>query len=123
MSKIYDKYLELKNKDNTKLYLIKCGKFYIFVDKDCDYINNYIVLKKVLLTKDIYKCGFPIEKADDYLKVFKNQSLNIEVVDNLDLLEHSKTDVIEYIKNINIDDLTPKQALDKLYEIRGLINE
>lgn len=123
MSKIYDKYLELKNKDNSKLYLIKCGRFYIFIDKDCDYINNYVVLKKVLLTKDIYKCGFPVEKKDDYLKVFNNQDLNVEVVDNLELSPNDRNDVIEYIKNINMDDLTPKQALDKLYEIRGIINE
>ncbi|MDD3187302.1 MAG: hypothetical protein PHD02_02375 [Bacilli bacterium] len=123
MSKIYDKYKELKKKDSNKLYLIKCGKFYIFVDKDCDYINNYIVLKKVLLTKDVYKCGFPVEKVEDYLKVFKNQGIDIEVVANLDLVEKNKTDINQYIKNIDIDNLTPKQALDILYEIRGIVNE
>lgn len=30
MSKLYNEYLKLKEKDNNKLYLFKSGKFYIF---------------------------------------------------------------------------------------------
>lgn len=46
MSKIVEKYKELKRADDSKLYLFKSGKFYIFIGEDCDYINEYIVLKK-----------------------------------------------------------------------------
>lgn len=34
MSKLYDKYLELKKKDESKMYLFRCGNFYIFLDED-----------------------------------------------------------------------------------------
>ena len=34
MSKIYEKYLILKQRDDKKLYLFKNGNFYIFL-KDC----------------------------------------------------------------------------------------
>ena len=46
MSKIICKYLELKKQNPKKLYLFKSGKFYIFVGEDCDFINEYVVLKK-----------------------------------------------------------------------------
>lgn len=36
VSKIYAKYLELKEKNPNKLYLFKSGKFYIFIADDCD---------------------------------------------------------------------------------------
>lgn len=77
MSRIYEKYLELKENDNNALYLFRCGNFYIFIADDCDTINEYVVLKKVLFTKDIYKCGFPINSLNDYMRVFNNHKLNV----------------------------------------------
>ena len=89
MSKIYAKYLELKEKDKEKLYLFKSGKFYIFIADDCDAINDYVVLKKVKFTNEVYKCGFPENVLEDYLRVFKNHNLNIELVDNTNLNNNS----------------------------------
>lgn len=82
MSKLIEKYEKLKEKDREKLYLFKCGKFYIFLCDDADYINEYVVLKKTLFTKDKYKCGFPKESLYDYLRVFENHNLNIEIVED-----------------------------------------
>ena len=113
MSKLYNKYLKLKEKDNNKLYLFRSGKFYIFIDKDCDLINEYIVLKKTKLTKDIYKCGFPKESLNSYLRVFKNQKLAIEVIEN----ESIETKLSE----IDIDNITPIDALIKLKELKELL--
>ena len=116
MSKLYSEYLKLKEKDSNKLYLFRSGKFYIFIDKDSDLINEYIVLKKTKLTKEIYKCGFPKESLDSYLRVFKNQKLNIEVIENI-----STDNVIDYIKNIDIDSITPLEALNKLSILKELV--
>ena len=40
MNKIYNEYKRLKLIDSSKLYLFKCGKFYIFIDEDVDIINE-----------------------------------------------------------------------------------
>ena len=40
MSKIYDKYVELKNKDSNKIYLFLCGNFYIVLDSDAIMLNE-----------------------------------------------------------------------------------
>ena len=92
MSKIYEKYLILKQRDDKKLYLFKNGNFYIFLKDDCDYINEYVVLKKTLFTKDIYKCGFPIQSLEQYMHVFHNHKLNVEVIDDYQSI-HLDSDV------------------------------
>lgn len=108
MSKLYDLYLDLKKENNDILYLFKCGKFYIFIDEDCEKINNYVVLKKVPFTKDKLKCGFPKESLDDYMRVFHNHNLNIQIV------EERNNDILDELKKININSLTPIEALSIL---------
>jgi DNA mismatch repair ATPase MutS len=118
LSKIYAKYLELKEKDKEKLYLFKSGKFYIFIADDCDAINDYVVLKKVKFTNEVYKCGFPENVLEDYLRVFKNHNLNIELVDNTNLNNNSIYDII---KNTDINKITPLEALKILENLKEII--
>ena len=115
MSKIYEKYLELKSIDKNKLYLFKSGKFYIFIADDCDKINDYIVLKKVKFTNNVLKCGFPENSLSDYMRVFKNQNLNIEIIENIELKKESIND---FILNIDINKLSPLEALNILNELK-----
>ncbi len=126
MSKIYDKYLELKEKDQNKIYLFRCGNFYIFLADDADFINNYVVLKRTKFTKDVIKCGFPIGSKEEYLKVFHNQNINIEVIEN-PLLPEDITDrekyVVDYLKKIEINSLTPMDAINKLKELQEMFYE
>lgn len=119
LSKIYEKYLELKDIDKDKLYLFRAGKFYIFIGDDCDTINNYVVLKRVKFTSDAYKCGFPENVLEDYLRVFKNHKLNIEVIEDVNNRNES---VYEIIRNTDINKITPLEAfkiLERLKEIVG----
>lgn len=104
MSKLYQEYLKLKEQNPNKMYLFRCGKFYIFLDKDCDQINDYVVLKKVLFLENIYKCGFPSNTLENYLRVFSNHKLNIEVIEEI---SEKKIDIIPYLQEIDIDNITP----------------
>ena len=45
MSKIYDRYIELKNKDSDKIYLFLCGNFYIALDSDAIILNELFDMK------------------------------------------------------------------------------
>lgn len=119
MSKIYAKYLELKEKEKDKLYLFKSGKFYIFIADDCDLINDYVVLKKVKFTNDVYKCGFPENVLDDYLRVFKNHDLNVELVLNNELKSNSVYDII---KNTDINKITPLEAMKILENLKEILS-
>lgn len=106
MSKIYEEYLRLKEKDNNKLYLFRSGKFYIFVGDDCDLINEYVVLKKTPFSKETYKCGFPNNSLEQYLRVFNNHKLNVDIIEDVE-----EIDIITELKNIDINNITPMDAL------------
>lgn len=122
MSKIYNKYLELKKENSEKMYLFKCGKFYIFLADDCDKINEFIVLKKTKFSNECMKCGFPMNVLDEYLRVFHNQNLPIEIVENISN-ETSQNKIIKLIESIDIDNMTPIEALLFLRKIKYEICE
>lgn len=119
MSKIYNKYLELKAENDKKMYLFKSGKFYIFLADDCEKINNYMVLKKVPFCKETKKCGFPETVLEDYLRVFKNHNLDVEIINDFTL--KSNQNLYEYIDNIDLDNITPMKALEKLTKIKEIV--
>lgn len=58
MSKLYEKYKNLKSENATKLYLFKSGIFYIFLDEDAIKMSNLLNLKLTNLNETIVKCGF-----------------------------------------------------------------
>lgn len=113
--KIYDKYKELKEQNSSKMYLFRNGNFYIFLDKDADLINEYVVLKKTNFTKDFQKCGFPVNSKEAYLKVFQNHGLNIEIIEKI---EDNEENIFEQLKKTNIDAITPIEALNLLYDMK-----
>lgn len=115
MGKVVNEYLRLKRIDKDKLYLFKVGSFYIFLGEDADYINNYMVLKKTKFSADLDKCGFPVNSIEDYLRVFRNLKLNVEVIDqvpdeNIELL----------FKDLNIDEISLEDARGLLKELKTL---
>ncbi len=120
MSKLLDKYLILKKENPNKLYLFRCGKFYIFLDEDCDFINNYVVLKKTPFTNESFKCGFPDQSLLDYMRVFNNLNLDVEIIENEEnkktstLLNKRKKyeEIINKIIDTDVDELTPLDALN-----------
>lgn len=124
MSKILDKYYELKSVDKDKLYLFKSGKFYIFVGEDCDYIRKYMVLKKVKFTNDVYKCGFPENVLEEYMSVFNNLKLNVTIIDSFKINNDNKYNKIKkYVNSLDIDNIKPVNATLELSKIKEMFNE
>ena len=119
MSQIYDKYSRLKNEDKETLYLFRSGNFYIFIGEDAEKINEYVVLKKTNFCKEAMKCGFPIGSLEEYLKVFNNHGLKIQVVENFG--EKSVDKAIDSLKKIDLDKVTPIKALNILKEIQEML--
>ncbi len=122
MSKIYNKYLELKNQDKEKMYLFSCGNFYIFLDEDAEKINEYVVLKKTNFSKNCIKCGFPKNSVENYLKVFQNHKLPIVLVEEQDLKtnEERLEKIVETILNIDIIKITPLEAINTLDKLQKM---
>lgn len=124
MSKLYAKYLEKKKENKDKYYLFKSGMFYIFLSEDAINISKITTLNISNLNSEIVKCGFPKKSLDKYLDIFKNMNLDIEIIEDIDFIENSKEDkVVKTIKKIDIDSITPIEALNILKKIKDSINE
>lgn len=129
MSKLYKKYILLKIKDSSKIYLFECGIFYIFVHDDANLMSKILNLKLTNLNSVIKKCGFPIKSADKYFNILNSLNYNIEVIPSD---SHSApSDISSYVANknymaiiqdflhINIDELSISQAFDLLYQFQN----
>lgn len=85
---------------------------------DCDLINEYVVLKKTPFSKETSKCGFPINSLEQYLKVFKNQKLNIEIIE--EIVRNDKS-IIDELEKVDINNITPLEALYILNRLKQLL--
>ena len=131
MSKLYNKYLSLKQIDSSKMYLFKSGIFYLFISEDAIYISNKLGLKLTNLNETVQKCGFPASNLSKYIKIFENNNIDYQIVDenlnsvNLqkEYIENSEfIAIIDAIKKINIDKLTPIQAFTILADYNKRLN-
>lgn len=131
MSKIYDKYKNLKTSNNyssNTLYLFKAGLFFIFIDEDAKIVSNLLNLKLGNLNETIVKCGFPSNSLQKYLTLLKNTPYNIEIVsfdvqetpiNSNSYLSNKQLEVMaDEILKLKIDDLSISQAYDFLYKIQ-----
>jgi len=126
MSKLYLEYIKRKKEDNSKYYLFKSGIFYIFIGEDAKKISKITPLNLTNLNKEIVKCGFPENSLDKYVNIFNNLNLDIVIVNNIscDKKKSINDKVINKIKNIDINKITPVESLNILSVLKGmLVNE
>lgn len=123
MSKLYTRYLELKRKDPNKMYLMKSGLFYIFIDEDAVEMSNLTKLKCIPLTGNIMKCGFPENSKEKYLRRLKENGKIVEIVEleAKRVVEENKLKKIEGLTNLtelDLNSITPIEALELLHKIQ-----
>lgn len=122
MSKLYDRYVSLKKKDDSKLYLFKVGIFYVFLDDDAKRVSDVTNLKLTKLNDSYVKCGFPCSSSFKYLELFKRINLDVCMVEddvsgdflNVDL-------IISKLKKIDVDKITPVKAFNILCELKDML--
>lgn len=132
MSKLYQKYLDLKSENSNKMYLFKSGIFYLFLDKDAYEISKSFGLKLTNLNDDVKKCGFPANNLSKYVNLLNEHQIEFCIVDeNLDkvnalqkyLDNQSIVSCLKKIQKSDIDNMTPKQAYDLIYELNIALAE
>jgi DNA mismatch repair ATPase MutS len=119
MSKLLNKYNELKKIDPDKIYVFKIGIFYNILNEDARKVSNEIGLKLTDLGPDIVKCGFPISKLEKYSQLLNDKNIIFEII-NPPTSSSQKTsnDIIKLIENIDLNNITCKEAFDILYNIQ-----
>lgn len=114
MGKLSEKYKFLKNQDGEKLYIFKSGNFYMFLNDDAEYISKKYNLKITSFGNDI-KCGFPVSAKNKYDQLLKNENILIVSEESIS----DKVDgIVKILNNIDLDKITPKDAINILYELK-----
>lgn len=139
MSKIVNKYNELKENNKEKLYLFESGIFYVFIHEDADIISDKLGLK-ITHQGDYYKCGFPIKSKDKYFKLLEENNIDYEIIilekkenepkkekivteSKISIKDNNfvEKEVIRKLKSINVEYYTPIEALNFLKELKEII--
>lgn len=119
MSKLYKRYLELKEENSSKIYLFKSGIFYIFLDNDAKLMSNLLNLRLTNLNENVLKCGFPVNNLNKYLTLIKNSNYEISIVDSIIdkpvstkyyYLNSSMKNLINTLSSVNPNNLSIKEA-------------
>lgn len=107
MSKLLNKYNELKKQDASCIYLFRIGIFYNILNEDAKLINEKLGLKITDLGPSIFKCGFPVSQLDKYIILLNKMEIKYKIIDNL-----PNSNINDYMKNIEI-----KKILNKIAEL------
>lgn len=81
MSKLLNKYTELKNNNSKNVYLIKVGIFYNSLNEDAIFLNEEIGLKLTRLGNEIIKCGFPLSALNKYKHILDLKNIKYTIID------------------------------------------
>ena len=123
MSKIYDKYLSLKEKNETTIYLFECGNFYIALDSDAILLNEMFDFRLTKFSNFCDKCGFPKNSLEKYINMFEEKNIKYRLINN-DINDKNKLDKIyNMLKKINIEILSNEDLKDIILIIKNLIME
>ena len=122
MSKLYEVYKKLKNDDSDTVYLFRSGIFYIALDADAIFLTN--------LNPSVVKCGFPSASLDKYVSLFKSNNINFKIVEQNTVFSaeeyngNKKTsDIINLIKNVNVDSLSVGDAYKFIENLKDLVKD
>lgn len=125
MSKLLNQYNELKKKDSNIIYIFRVGIFYNILNEDARIINKAIGLKLTDLGPNLIKCGFPVSNLEKYTKLLNAKGIKYQVIStpasSNNIPNTSYNSIINYIKNIDLDNTSCKQAFDTLYNIQQKI--
>ena len=116
MSKFYELYKQLKNKDENMVYLFKSGLFYIALADDAILLSNQFNLKLTNLNKNIVKCGFPVSSLNKYSKLLDIYNIKFKIIEFMaNSNDDSKfnnilKDIIKSLQDINTENLSISEA-------------
>ena len=131
MSKLYNKYLELKKENANKYYLFESGIFYLFLGEDARRMSPFLLLKQLPFTNDVMKCGFPKNALDKYKKILDDKKIDYQIIGKEELedevepkiktekkVTNNKQGIVDFIASLDIYRLSPMDAFEILVELK-----
>ena len=121
MSKLYNKYENLKKENTNKLYLFLCGNFYIALDSDAIILNELFDFKLTKFSNICDKCGFPKSSLNKYKGLFDTKGIDYEVIYADKTFDDKLNEILEIINNSEINKISKKDAKNIILNIKSII--
>lgn len=130
MSKLYEKYLQLKKDSSNTIYLFKSGIFYISIQEDAELLANEFSFKITNLNEEIIKCGFPQTRLGYYIQQLQEKNIKFQIIDpkyekiqnNVEYVNNENIKrIINEIAQIDLEDTSYKEAYGLLEKIQNAI--
>ena len=132
MSKLYQIYEELKDKDSEKIYIFKSGMFYICLEEDAKKISEIFGFKIAKLNENTIKAGFPISRLEYYINQLESRKIIFEIVDNNyskienyeDYMNNNKLkSIVKEIRRVDLNNLSFRKVYDIVEKIKREVEE
>lgn len=132
MSKLYSKYIQLKNKNSNNVYLFKSGIFYIALEEDAIKLSESLKLNLTNLNENVVKVGFPVSSRERYVKFLNALSIPFQFVDETygvieNYSDYSNNEdlksIVNKILDIDFDNISFKESFETLFDIQKRLQE
>lgn len=127
MSKLLEKYNQLKMENKKTVYLFEKGSFYVALNEDAELMNKLYGLKIITLGKSAIQIGFPITHPDKYTKLLDINNYEYKFIsppkkeNKKSNMDNDISNILNEIQNLDISQTTPVQALNKLSDYQKII--
>ncbi len=120
MSKLYTKYLSLKENNKDKYYLFECGIFYLFIGSDAEKLGDLLKLKITPLNDSVKKCGFPVKSIDKYKILFLKHNLDVEIIakEEKPYTHDFCLNIIKSLKEVDLNYISPMESMKFLQDLK-----
>lgn len=127
MSKVIEKYNELKKIDKNMLYAFKIGAFYVFLNEDAEFVSKKLKLKITPFGNNCIKCGVPIKSKESKLKILDSQKIKYNIIEfehedgksrNIKTKNNIVNSIIDEILSIDLLKISEREAFIKLCDFQ-----
>lgn len=122
-----EEYKRVKEETPNKIILFDGGAFYNAIEDDAEFLNKKLGLQtsndKVCGYK---KCGFPIKSLKKYAEIFETNNIDFIIIKQLpkkESKENIKQRILREISKLDLDNMTPLEAYQKLLEFQNKLNK
>ena len=124
MSKLFDRYENLKNSNADAIYLFECGNFYIALDSDAIVMNEMFNLKLTKFSNLCDKCGFPKNVLEKYKEQLNNKNIEYKVIEQTNISpENILNSIRKLLNDYDIEEMDKDDLLKLINQIKSLIGE
>ena len=129
MSKVIEKYNELKRIDKNILYAFKIGAFFVFLNEDAKFVSEKLNLKITPFGNNAVKCGIPINSKESKLNILESQNIKYNIIEiehedknrkvkNVKKQHNIVNDIIDEILSIDLLRISEREAFIKLCDFQ-----